>query len=91
MTLDAEPYYNSQAKPMMVQIRSGNGHEPGSVGDKRDEQRKMDFRLYEDYELLYNRASTEAFKATCDVIESQRYDAYLTELARRLCEMDVPE
>jgi hypothetical protein len=91
MTLDIEPYYNSQAKPMMVQMRSGNPHEPDSVGDKRDEQRKMDFRLYEDYELLYNRASTEAFKATCDVIESQRYDAYLTELARRLCEMDVPE
>lgn len=91
MTLDAEPYYNSQAKPMMVQMRSGNPHDPDSVGDKRDEQRKMDFRLYEDYELLYNRASTEAFKATCDVIESQHYDAYLTELARRLCEMDVPE
>jgi hypothetical protein len=91
MTLDIEPYYNSQAKPMMVQMRSGNPHEPDSVGDKRDEQRKMDFRLYEDYELLYNRASTEAFKATCDVIESQHYDAYLTELARRLCEMDVPE
>jgi len=89
MTLDVEPFYNPQATPMMVQMFKPNV----SSDSSRDhtEQRKMDYRLYEDYELLYERASSEAFEATADVIESQRYDAYMTELARRLCEMDVPE
>jgi len=88
MTLDEEPYYNPQVTPMMVQTL----REMTKSDDKSEpEQRKMDYRLYEDYELLYKQAVSEAFDETMDMKESERYDAYMTLLAHKLCEMNFPE
>lgn len=88
MTLDKEPYYNPQVTPMMVQTL----REMAKSDDKSEpEQRKMDYRLYEDYELLYKQAVSEAFDETMDMKESERYDAYMTLLAHKLCEMNFPE
>lgn len=88
MTLDEEPYYNPQVTPMMVQTL----REVAKSEDKSEpEQRKMDYRLYEDYELLYKQAVSEAFDETMDMKESERYDAYMTLLAHKLCEMNFPE
>ena len=47
--------------------------------------------LYAVYEQMYKQAAEKAKAETADVIESQRYHAYITELARLLCEMGVPE
>lgn len=88
MTLDEEPYYNPQVTPMMVQLFKSNILQSE---DKEPELREMDYRLYEDYELLYKQASNEALEETKSVIESQRYDAYMTTLAHKLCELNVPE
>ena len=88
MTLDEEPYYNPHATPMMVQML-GPSHTSSDNVDAGPSV--MDYRLYEDYEMLYKQASHEAIEETADVVESQRYDAYMTDLAHRLCEMNVPE
>ena len=88
MTLDEEPYYNPQVTPMMVQLFRSNAIQSD---DKEPELREMDYRLYEDYELLYKQASNEALEETKSVIEFQRYDAYMTTLAHKLCELNVPE
>lgn len=91
MTLDAEPYYNSSVTPMIVQRQFAGDISRSTTDNEATEIREVDMRLYSDYELLYKRAAEEAFLETEDIIESQRTDAYLTELARRLCEMNVPE
>ena len=88
MTLDESPYYNPHATPMMVQLFRD---ELAPSDNTEPEQREMDFRLYEDYELVYQQAAHEAFEETADVVESQRYDAYMTDLAHKLCEKDMPE
>ena len=88
MTLDDKPYYNPHATPMMVQMFR---EELTPTVDTEPEQREMDFRLYEDYELIYQQASHEALEETADVVESQRYDAYMTDLAHKLCEKNMPE
>ena len=88
MTLDDKPYYNPHATPMMVQMFR---EELTPTIDTEPEQREMDFRLYEDYELIYQQASHEALEETADVVESQRYDAYMTDLAHKLCEKNMPE
>ena len=88
MTLDEEPYYNPQVTPMIMK-------ELGSSqisSDKTEEgQHETDYRLYQDYEMLYGQASREAYEATDDVEESQWYDVYMTNLAHKLCELNVPE
>ena len=88
MTLDPAPRYNGKATPLTV---SATYEAPLQPSEEVAEQREVDSTLYGDYELMYRRASEEAFDETADVIEPQRYDAYITELARRLCEMGVPE
>ena len=88
MTLDDKPYYNPHVTPMMVQMFR---EEVTPTVDTEPEQREMDFRLYEDYELIYQQASHEALEETADVVESQRYDAYMTDLAHKLCEKNMPE
>ena len=88
MTLDESPYYNSQATPMMVQIVRNDLMPTDESGS---EQREMDYHLYEDYELIYQQAAHEAFEETADVVESQRYNAYMTDLAHKLCEKNMPE
>ena len=50
-----------------------------------------DIKLYAVYEQMYKQAAEKAKAETADVIESQRYHAYITELTRLLCEMGVPE
>ena len=93
MTLDAKPYYNPQPTPLKVPIivASAAPSTPLDDGPLIDEQKSTDMLLYSDYELMYARAVEEAYEETADVIESQRYDAYVTELARRLCLMGFPE
>ncbi len=93
MTLDPQPYYNPQPTPLKVAVSTATAP-TASANDadtETDAQQKTDFLLYADYELMYRRAAEEAYEETADVIESQRYDAYVTELARRLCLMGVPE
>jgi Predicted P-loop ATPase and inactivated derivatives len=88
MTLDDEPYYNPQVTPMMVQTHRSFT----KPSDKTDsEQREKDYRLYEDYELLYKQAAHEAFEETCNMKESEQYDAYITLLAHKLCDVNFPE
>lgn len=89
MTLDAHPYYNELVTPLQVSL--GVGQQQGKSSTQVTEQREVDLQLYADYELMYRRASEEAFDETVDVIESQRHEAYITELSRRMCEMGVPE
>ena len=62
-----------------------------NVQSSQDVQWNTDMTLYGDYELIYKRAAEEAFTETADVIESQWQEAYMTELARRLCEKGLPE
>ena len=81
MTLDESPYYNSQATPMMVQMFR---EDLKSTDNTEPEQREMDYHLYEDYELIYQQAAHEAFEETADVVESQRYNAYMTDLAHKI-------
>ena len=88
MTLDEEPYYNSLATPMVVQtLREVTN--PADIAEP--EQRNMDYRLYEDYEMLYKQAAHEAFEETLEMKDAERYDAYITLLAHKLCEMNFPE
>ena len=88
MTLDAKPYYNDQATPLQVSLSLGHQDAKETVVE---ELREFDQQLYATYELMYRRAAEVAYEETADVIESQRYDAYITELSRQLCEMGVPE
>jgi len=88
MTLDRHPRCNQKVTPLLVSSAYEQKSEQAGRGQ---EQREPDAQLYADYELMYKRAAEEAFDETVDVIESQRYDAYVTELTRRLCDMGLPE
>ena len=88
MTLDKSPYYNPQPTPLLVLLNPFANAEPPT---ETPEQREVDLRLYADYERMYERAAEQAYEDTIDVIESQRHEAYITELATRLCQMGVPE
>ena len=90
MTLDAKPYCNPEPTPLMIQT-AGLVSQESSKEEDTSEQREMDLLLYADYEQMYRRAAREAHEETADVIESQRFEAYITDLSRRLCEMGVPE
>ena len=90
MPLDEEPYYHPEATPLSVDARMATGG-PAAEGEAEVEQREVDIELYGDYELMYRRAVEEAYEETSDVIESQWQDAYITELARRLCLSGMPE
>ena len=89
MTLDESPYYNPSPVPLTVQT------EPGRrvSADKQTgtEIREVDMTLYGEYEKMYMRAAEEAYEETADVIDAQFWQAYITELARRLCIMGMPE
>lgn len=88
MTLDEEPCYNPLVTPMIMKKL---GSSQISFDKIEEGQHKTDYRLYQDYELLYEQASREAYEATDDVEELQWYDAYMTNLAHKLCELNVPE
>ncbi len=89
MTLDRQPYCNPTPTPLKIsfgqQTSSGAPHLP------EDGQREPDMNLYAVYEQLYERACEEAYELTADIIASQRHEAYVTEVARQLCMMNVPE
>ena len=85
MTLDAEPYVNTAHSSLTID------HSTFNVQSSQDVQWNTDINLYGEYELIYKRAAEEAFTETADVIESQWQEAYITELARRLCEKGLPE
>lgn len=89
MTLDETPSYNLQAMPLMVQVSIKNSNLDKESTDS--EQREVDLDLYAVYEQMYQRASEEAYLATENVKPSEHYEAYITETARRLCEMGMPE
>ena len=91
LTLDAEPYVNPSAVALKVDVGSMIRSEASPADAAASEQRKMDMKLYADYEMMYKQASEEAYDETADVIESQRLEAYVTELARRMCLKGVPE
>jgi len=89
MTLDAQPFVNQDVRPLKV---SGLPMIPETKpSEEQPQQWNIDTDLYADYELMYRQASEEAYEVTADIIESQRNEAYLTELSRRLCAMGVPE
>ena len=90
MTLDRQPFVSSDVRPLKVSsltVEQDIKHQEDEV----PQQWNPDMDLYADYEMMYSQASEEAHEATADVITSQHYEAYLTELTRRLCEMGVPE
>jgi len=88
MTLDAKPVFNPKPTPLIVSasIAQSQDHPTETA-----EQRSVDLKLYADYELLYKRAAEEANEATTDIAENDRYKAYVTELAHRLCNKGLPE
>ena len=95
LPLDPQPYFNTAAMPLLIAPQSGI-LEPKPADtlwqdDEEPQQQSADARLYADYERMYARAARAAHAESADVIASQRYEAYLTELARQLCEMAVPE
>lgn len=89
MTLDAKPYYHPQPTPLTVDL--GMTSKEDAPSSDVEELREVDMALYADYELMYQRASEEAYEETEGVVENQWYGAYITELSRRLCLMGVPE
>ena len=89
LTLDPRPYINLKATALRIdagrQVAAPNASAP-TIG-----LQQADHQLYEVYELKYRRASTVAFRATRNVEESERQNAYITQLARQLCMMGVPQ
>ena len=94
MTLDEAPYYHPEATPLQIDMSLKKGSDAdglSSILSEEHEQRDPDMMLYSDYERMYRRASEEAYDEVADVVATQRQQAYITELFRRLCEMGVPE
>ena len=91
MPLDGQPYFHPEATPLVVDDRLTVGRPNAAAGEEWAEQREVDLELYGDYELMYRGAVEEAHEETKDVIESQWQEAYITELARRLCLLGMPE
>ena len=94
MTLDEAPYYHPEATPLQIDMSLKKGSDANGLSstlNEGHEQRDPDMMLYSDYERMYRRASEEAYDEVADVVATQRQQAYITELFRRLCEMGVPE
>ena len=90
MTLDAQPYFNPSATPLCVAVMESLSPHAKDTSSLHV-QDSTDLPLYADYERMYMRAVDAAIDETAGVIESQRENAYITELARQLCLMGVPE
>lgn len=89
MTLDEQPFVSADVHPLKISGLPTTADAKPS--DDEPQQWNTDIDLYADYEMMYQQASREAYDETADVIASQQYEAYLTELSRRLCMMGVPE
>lgn len=90
MTLDAEPYFNPKATPMMISMMQKSEMHVQNENTIQ-EQDRIDMNLYADYEQIYKRAVVEAKEVTKNVAGNQHFEAYLTVLAHRLCEAGLPE
>jgi hypothetical protein len=91
MPHDDHPYYHPEATPLTVDDSPLTAKAVVGEEDLAAEQRETDMNLYGDYELMYRHAAEKAYEETCDIIESQRNHAYITELARQLCLSGMPE
>ena len=97
MPLDGQPYFHPEATPLVVDD-SLTVKRPGTAtGEEWAEQREVDLELYGDYELVYRHAVEEAYEATAQKVGAapvpaySHEEAYITELARRLCQVGMPE
>ena len=91
LTFDLQPYVNAAATPMKIDCAGKQTDDTQLTVGEVAEQRETDMDLYADYERMYQQASEEARREAADVIESQRLEAYVTELARLLCLRGVPQ
>ena len=102
MPLDGQPYFNPDATPLLVDATATTGQDSlaanFAAASPADADTIVphpfdgtDMQLYGDYELLYARAAEEAADDTRDMIAPHRQEAYITELAHRLCQAGLPE
>jgi hypothetical protein len=94
MTFDPAPYYNPSPTPLKITTTSqarGTEAEANSSLFTLHSSLNPDMSLYAVYEQMFQRAVEEAYEETADVVESQQWEAYLTDLVLRLCDMGVPE
>jgi hypothetical protein len=106
MTVDASPYYHPEATPLIVGTGTGTSTSTSTstititkTGTGTEELTSgsglaldsPDMNLYGVYEQMYEQASEKAREETAGVIDSQRFEAYVTELAHQLCLLGVPE
>ena len=101
MTLDAMPYFNPSPTPLKVTTKTITlpktltGTTSSSAGKSSIVNRQIvnspDMSLYAVYEQMFQRAVEDALEEKDDVVESRQWEAYLTDLVRRLCDMGVPE
>lgn len=83
MTVDEHPAYNPKATPFMVTTTVTAPSELSPV----DEQLRIDYDLYTQYERLYQQAMEKVWAATPDDADDE---GVLVELARQLCLLRVP-
>ena len=91
LPLDTQPYYNPNPTPLKISTEAVSSSADKSSVENRPAVNAPDLSLYAVYEQMYQRAVEEALGATEGVGEDQQWEAYLTDLSRRLCEMGVPE
>ena len=104
MTLDPQPYYNPHPTPLKVSTMTGTGTSTSTgtstgtgtgtstgTGTGTNSSLHSDMALYAVYEQMYARASEVAFDKVDNQTGNQPIEAYITVLARTLCEMGVPE
>lgn len=90
LTLDENPYVCQDVMPLKIDQGNPSVHNK-SVPSDESQQWDTDMDLYADYERMYERAAEEAYDETKYIIESHRFEAYITDLSRRLCKMGMPE
>ena len=88
MTLDPAPYYNPSPTPLKVLTKAITST---SIVTPTSSFPSPDYSLYALYEQMYECAVGEAGGDVAEVPEDQWLEAYITALARRLCEKGVPE
>ena len=94
LPLDPQPYFNPSPTPLKISTSTGVGVNTTATTNPNPAPNlsvSPDFSLYAIYEQMYQRAVEETRDAMDGVGEDHRWEAYLTDLSRRLCEMGVPE
>ena len=96
LPLDKHPYYHPEATPITVDEKLTTDRPVAAAGEGH-EQRDMDLELYGDYELMYRHAVEDIYRdvpdanAWADSGPALTDEAFVTELARRLCMAGMPE